>query len=150
MKISGDPYAYRKDKAVPEFDDTGPVVVMDGECVLCSTGARLISGHDKAGEFRICRAQTELGRALLHHYGMKADDPESWLYIVDGSAYTSLDAMIRVGARVGGAGLLLQPLRLVPRPLQDWFYRRLARYRLFGRADICALPDPGVRKRLME
>ncbi|NIJ40945.1 putative DCC family thiol-disulfide oxidoreductase YuxK [Parvibaculum indicum] len=152
MKIAGDTYSYRKDTAVPEFDDTGPVTVMDGECVLCSTGARLIARLDKAGEFRICRAQTELGRALLNHYGMSADDPESWLYIVDGRAFTSFDAMIRVGARVGGAGLLLQPLRLLPRPVQDWFYRRLAhnRYRLFGRTDICALPDPGVRARLME
>ena len=103
-------------------------------------------------QVRICRAQTELGRGLLNHYGMSADDPESWLYIVDGRAFTSFDAMIRVGARVGGAGLLLQPLRLLPRPVQDWFYKRLARnrYRLFGRTDICALPDPGVRARLME
>jgi predicted DCC family thiol-disulfide oxidoreductase YuxK len=48
--------------------------------------------------------------------------------------------------------MALQPLRLLPRPAQDWLYRRLARnrYRLFGRTDICALPDPELRARLME
>ena len=146
------PYSYRTDPTVPSFDDHGPLTVMDGECVLCSVGARLIARFDKAAEFRICRSQTTLGKALLGHYGLSADDPESWLYIVDGQAYTSLDAMIRAGSRVGGTGLLLQPLRLLPRALQDWLYRRLARnrYRLFGRNDMCALPDPALRARLME
>jgi predicted DCC family thiol-disulfide oxidoreductase YuxK len=60
--------------------------------------------------------------------------------------------MILAGARLGGPGWVLQPLRLLPRPAQDWLYRRLARnrYRLFGRTDICALPDPELRARLIE
>lgn len=117
--VSKPPYSYRVEPGVPDFDDRGPVTVMDGECVLCSVGARLIARFDKAGEFRICRSQTTLGGALLRHYGLSPDDPESWLYIVDGQAYTSLDAMTRAGRRIGGVGLLLQPLRLLPRILQD-------------------------------
>ena len=150
--FSNEPYSYRADPTVPAFDDSCPITVMDGECALCCVGARLIARFDKVGEFRICRAQTKLGQSLLHHYGLSANSPESWLYIVDGRAYTSLDAMIRAGGRVGGAGRLLQPLRLMPRPLQDWLYRRLARnrYRLFGRTDMCSIPDPALRARLME
>ncbi|MHA3979694.1 thiol-disulfide oxidoreductase DCC family protein [Halovulum sp. GXIMD14794] len=145
-------YSYRSDPAVPVFDDSGPVTVMDGECVLCSVGARLIARHDRKGEFRICRSQSPLGRALLEHYGMDPADPESWLLIDGGIAHTSLDAMIRAGRRVGGVGLFLQPLQIIPRGVQDWLYRRLARnrYRLFGRTDICAIPDPALRARLME
>ncbi len=150
--VSSTPYSYRADPKVPRFDDAGPVTVMDGECALCSTGARLIARFDNLGEFRICRAQSPLGRALLNHYGLAPDDPESWLYIVDGRAYTSLDAIIRMGRRIGGAGRVLQPLRLLPRPAQDWLYRRLARnrYRLFGRREMCAIPDPALRARLIE
>lgn len=150
--LSKEPYSYRVDPDVPAFDDRGPVTVMDGECALCSVGARLIARFDKAREFRICPAQTKLGQALLLHYGFLPDNPMSWLYIVDGRAYTALDAMIRVGNRVGGAGLLLQPLRLMPRALQEWLYRGLARnrYRLFGRTDMCSIPDPALRARLME
>lgn len=146
------PHSYRSDPTVPAFDDSRPVTVMDGECVLCSIGARLLVRMDKAGEFRICRLQTPLGRSLLLHYGLSPQDPDSWLYLVDGRAFTSLDAIIRVGRRVGGAGWLLQPLRILPRSLQDWLYRRLARsrYRLFGRTDMCSLPDPALRARLME
>ena len=145
-------WSYRDDAAVPAFDDAGPVTVMDGECALCSFGARLIARFDRREEFRICRVQTPLGRALLRHYGLDPDDPESWLFIEEGRAYTSLDGMIRAGRRVGGVGWLLQPLRLIPRGVQDRLYVRLARarYRLFGRAEMCALPDPRLRARLME
>lgn len=145
-------WSYRTDPAVPAFDDSGPVTVMDGECALCSFGARLIARFDRREEFRICRVQTPLGRALLRHYGLNPDDPQSWLFIEDGRAFTSLDGMIRAGRRVGGVGWLLQPLKLIPRGLQDRLYVRLARarYRLFGRTEMCALPDPRLRARLMD
>ena len=145
-------YSYRSNPSVPAVDDSGPVTVMDGECVLCSYGARMIARFDAAEEFRICRAQSELGQALFRHYGLSHQNPESWLFLVDGYAYTSLDAMIRAGRRVGSLGYLLQPLRLIPRAAQDWLYARLARnrYRLFGRTDMCSIPDSALRARLLD
>src|SRR5262249_61540539 len=107
--ISRAPYSYRVDEAVPGFEDTGPVTVMDGECALCSTGARLIARLDKPGEFRVCRAQSELGAALLRHYGLDPDGPENWLYIVDGRAYPSLDGIIRAWTGPRRAGGALHP-----------------------------------------
>jgi len=43
-------------------------------------------------------------------------------------------------------------MRVFPRPTRDWLYRRLTRnrYRLFGRAEMCALPDPELQSRLMQ
>jgi predicted DCC family thiol-disulfide oxidoreductase YuxK len=150
--IPREPFSYRQDTKVPDFNDSGPITVVDGDCALCTVAARLIARFDRALEFRICPLQTELGSALLRHYGLEISDPESWLYIVDGSAYTSLDGMIRAGARVGGAGWLLQPLRLMPASMQDWIYQKIARnrYRLFGRKDMCAVPDPALCARLIE
>ena len=147
-----EPYSYKRDPIVPDFDDSGPVVFMDGDCVLCTTGARLIARLDRKEEFRICPIQTPTGAAVLRHYGLEPDDPTTWLYLADGRAYTSLDAMIRAGTRMGGIGKLLLGLRMLPRPLQDWLYRRLARnrYRLFGRTDMCAVAGPGLRARLMQ
>ncbi len=144
-------YSYRSDPAVPDFDDSGPVTFMDGNCVLCSVGARMIARFDRASEFGICPIQTDLGGAVLAHYGMDPDDPESWLYLVDGAAYGGIDATIRVGARLGGIGLLLQPLRLLPDRGQNWVYGHIARnrYRIFGRTDICRLPDQALRDRLI-
>ena len=43
-------------------------------------------------------------------------------------------------------------LRLLPVRVQDWLYARIARnrYAMFGRDDLCAMPDPDLRRRLVE
>ncbi len=145
-------YSYRNDANVPDFDDTTPIAFMDGTCALCAFGARAITALDKTGDIRICPVQTPLGRAMLQHYEITVDDPETWLYLEDGVVRQGFDAVIRIGRRSGGWGHLLGLLGLLPRPLRRWLYLRLARnrYALFGRADLCALPDPRLRTRLMQ
>src|SRR5262245_34038473 len=145
-------YSYRDDPSVPEFDDSGPIAFMDGECTLCSTSACLIARLDRRNEFRICPVQSQLGKAVLTHYGLDPNDPDSWLYVVDGGAWTSIEAMIRVGRRLGGPGRIASVFSVIPRPLQDWIYRRIARnrYRILGRRRMCAIPDPALRSRLMQ
>jgi predicted DCC family thiol-disulfide oxidoreductase YuxK len=144
-------YSYRSDPDVPAFDDSRPVAFMDGACALCTFGARAIARLDRKQEFRICPIQSPLGRAVLQHYGLDPSDPDSWLYLHEGEAETSLDAIIEVGRRLGGAGRAMSAFYAFPRPVRDWLYRRMARnrYRLFGRAEMCALPDPELRSRLM-
>jgi predicted DCC family thiol-disulfide oxidoreductase YuxK len=144
-------FSYRRDPAVPRFDDRSPIVIMDGRCVLCTRGARLICRLDRAGEFKIVPIDSDLARAILCHYGVHPTDPASWLYLEDGTAYGSIEAIIRVGTRLGGWCRSVQLLRIIPGFLQDWLYRRLAlnRYRLFGRTDLCAVPDPDLRRRLL-
>ena len=95
--------------------------------------------------------QSDVGRALLKHYGLNPADPVSWLYVEHGNAYTSLDAFIRVGVRLGGIWKGLYLLRILPVSLQDILYRLVARnrYNFFGTRDLCALPDPEVQKRLL-
>lgn len=145
------PFSYRQDPDVPGFDHTGPICVMDAHCALCARSARWIARADHRREFRIVPLQSVLGSALMRHYGMDPDDPLSWLYLDQGRATGSLDAVIAVGQRLGGVWHVLRLLRVIPGRLRDRAYRAVARnrYRWFGRADLCSLPDPEVRKRLM-
>ena len=144
-------YSYRDDPNVPEFDDAGPRTVMDAHCALCARGARWIARADNAKAFRIIPMQTPLGAALFAHYGLDPHDPLSWLFLEDGRAYTSLDAIMRVGQRLGGTSRLLSAFRILPRPIQDAAYGLVARnrYRVLGRTDLCAMPDPDVQARLL-
>ncbi|MEL6678557.1 MAG: DCC1-like thiol-disulfide oxidoreductase family protein [Pseudomonadota bacterium] len=151
MPFDAAPYSYRNDPEVPAFDDAGPVAVMDAECAICSWGARMIHRLDRSGTVRICPIQTPLGRALLEHYGLEADDPSTWLFIHGGVAHKDFEAVVFAGRSFGGFGRLTTVLLALPRPLRDWLYQRLARnrYAVFGRGDMCALPDPAFRARLM-
>ena len=145
-------YSYRKDQHVPAFEDDGPCTVMDAHCAVCARGARWIARNDRPGEFRIIPIQSDLGKALLNHYGMDADDPLSWLYLENGAAFSSMDAIIRVGQRLGGVWKGLVIFQILPRGVQDYFYGLLARnrYRLGGKVDMCSLPDAELQKRLMQ
>jgi len=143
------PFSYRD--VLPDFDDAGPRTVMDARCGICAKGARWIARNDTEQAFRIIPMQSDLGAALLGHYGLDEEDPMSWLFLEDGRAYTSLDAVMRVANRLGGGWRLLGALRILPRGLQDAAYGLVARnrYRLFGTADLCNLPDPAIQARLL-
>ncbi|AZV77406.1 DUF393 domain-containing protein [Parasedimentitalea marina] len=151
MYLNRPPYSYRNDHEIPAFTDIGPVCVMDAHCALCARGAKWIAHNDRNTDFKIVPLQSELGRALMTHYGMDPEDPTSWLYLTEGRGYASLDALIRVGHRLGRGWKLLAILRLIPQSLRDILYRSVARnrYRWFGTADLCNLPDAEVQKRLM-
>lgn len=144
-------FSHRADASVPAFDDSGHVVVVDGSCGVCSRGARMLARRDTRQEFSIATSGSDLGRALFLHYGLDPVDPESWLYLREGEALFSLDAVIAVATRLGGSGRLAAVLWVLPKGLRDWLYRRIARnrYRIMGRTDLCALPDPALRKRLI-
>ncbi|QFT96829.1 hypothetical protein FIU85_05920 [Roseovarius sp. THAF8] len=145
------PYSFRDDPAVPGFDDGRIVVVMDAGCALCSRAARRIARLDKEDRVRIAPMQGGLGRALLEHCGLDAEDPASWLMIEEGRAWGSLEGMALLFPRLHWA---YAPMRLVwalPVGLRDWIYARIARnrYAVFGYSDLCALPDAEVHRRLL-
>ncbi|MGH1578397.1 thiol-disulfide oxidoreductase DCC family protein [Planktotalea sp.] len=145
-------YSWRADVAVPKFADTGHLTVMDANCGICAKSARWLARADKGEQFRIIPLQSPLGKALLFHFEIDADDPTSWLYLENGRARTSMDGMISAGTQLGGLSNGLIVFRILPRFAQDWLYRVLARnrYKWFGHADLCALPDPEVQKRLLQ
>jgi predicted DCC family thiol-disulfide oxidoreductase YuxK len=144
-------HSYRDDPDIPNFPDDGPVTVMDAHCALCARGAAWIARHDAAQQFRIIPLQSARGTALMRHYGMDPDDPTSWLLLHEGIAHRSMDAVIKAGALLGGVSRGLAILKVLPPRLRHWIYIKIARnrYRLFGRGDLCNLPDPAVQARLL-
>lgn len=123
---------------------------MDGDCALCSWGARTIARLDSKETFRICPLQSPTGTALALHYGLEPGDAETWLFLKKGVAASGMEAIILIGERLGGVGRLATALRILPRGAREWLYRRIARNRhRFGHSDMCATPDAGLRRRLM-
>lgn len=144
-------FSYRSDPRVPAFDDRVPIALMDAECALCCLGACMIDRLERSGEIRICPVQSVLGQSLMTRYGVRVDNPETWLLLDQGQMLGDFEAMIRVGERSGGWARSLSLLRVVPRTLRNRIYAAIAcnRYRWFGRGDLCGLPTATLRARLM-
>ena len=48
----GQAYSYRHDLAVPDFNDNGPIINFDGDCVFCSGWVKFLLKHDRRGRYR--------------------------------------------------------------------------------------------------
>jgi predicted DCC family thiol-disulfide oxidoreductase YuxK len=144
-------YSYRRDPAVPDFNDDRPIVVFDGYCALCSGWAQFILRHDHRRKYRLMRAQSPVGRALYVHYGLDPEDYETNILIDQGVASFKSEACIRMAEGLGWPWSLARVLRILPRALRDRLYGLVARNRLrvFGRRASCYVPGPGEGDRFL-
>ena len=144
-------FSYRSDPDVPEFPDDNPVLVFDGDCVMCSHSAEFVLARDKEREFRFLAAQSDLGRALFEHFGLNSEDFETFLVLHEGRPYLRSSAALKIAALLGFPWSAFGIFHLVPRVLRDWVYNLIARnrYRLFGRRAQCYLPSPEDAERFL-
>jgi predicted DCC family thiol-disulfide oxidoreductase YuxK len=133
------------------YDARQPLIVFDGVCVFCSGFVQLILRLDREKRFRFATAQSPLGEALFRRHGLRTDDYDSNLAIIEGAAFTKLDSFVAVMAALGRPWRAVKVLLILPRPLRDWLYDRVARnrYALFGRRDSCEIPSAELRERLI-
>jgi predicted DCC family thiol-disulfide oxidoreductase YuxK len=145
------PYSWRADPDVPAFADEHPLIVFDGECMLCSANARFVLGHDRRRRFRLTTAQGRLGAALYRHFGLRADEEGTIIVIEGGRLLTESDAALAIPAGLGWPWRLAAALRIVPRFLRDRPYRWVARnrFRWFGRRDSCWVPGSADSDRIL-
>ncbi|HEY1541319.1 MAG TPA: DCC1-like thiol-disulfide oxidoreductase family protein [Xanthobacteraceae bacterium] len=145
------PYSYRDDPAVPRFADDRPVIIFDGECVLCSGSAQFVIRHDGRKVYRLLAAQTPLGRALYAHFDLDARDYETMIVLADGVALLKSEAVIRIAEGLGLPWSVAAVFRVVPRSWRDRLYGVLARnrLRLLGRREHCYVPAPGDADRFL-
>ncbi|WP_249740833.1 thiol-disulfide oxidoreductase DCC family protein [Agrobacterium rubi] len=147
----GTAYSYRADPVVPDFPDDRPLIVFDGECGFCSRDIDFVLRHDKNALFRFTPAQSELGTALMRHYGYRTDNYETSLLVENGIAYPRSDGVLRVLKLLGGRTSLLAIFRFVPRGLRDRVYDLVARNRMkiAGRRQACRMPTAAERDRFI-
>ncbi|ATQ42095.1 thiol-disulfide oxidoreductase DCC family protein [Caulobacter mirabilis] len=144
-------YSYRDDPAVPAFPDDRPIIIFDGHCVFCSGWARVVLRFDRKGVFRLLPAQTPLGAALYRHYGLDPEDYQTNILIERGEARFKADGSMRMAALLGFPFSLAGVFRLLPIPVADALYDVVAknRFRLFGRSDVCYIPDARYAERVL-
>jgi predicted DCC family thiol-disulfide oxidoreductase YuxK len=126
------------------------VILYDGVCLLCSHWIRFVAARDH-GRFRFTAIQSGYGARLAHRLGIDPADPDTNAVIHRGTAHFKSDGALTVLSQLSGwswAGML----RKLPAALRDPVYNLIARnrYRIFGRSDVCVVPDATMRARVIE
>lgn len=128
-----------------------PILIFDGDCVLCSANARFVLKHDQRGYFRLAAMQGERGAALMRDAGLDPADPETIILIEGEQVRRDSDAVLAIYEGLGWPWKAARIARIIPRPLRDLIYRWVARnrYRLFGRREQCFVPRAEWKERLL-
>jgi len=138
------------------------LLLYDGVCALCNGVVQFLMKRDRLDRFRYAPLQSGLGREVLSRFDIH-EFPNGVMLLTDALSprehlYQRSDAVAAalelLGGPAGSGGFwrrVGRALRLLPRPLRDWGYGIIARfrYRLFGRYDTCPIPPPEQRERLL-
>ncbi len=152
MRASGSAYAYRDDPSVPSFDDSKPLVIFDGECVLCSGGVQWMIARDPRGETKFAAIQEPVPRALYAHYDLDADAFDTFMVLMEGRPYLRWRGICAAGRLLPAPWSWLGALgRIVPDFIGNRIYDLVQRNRIgwFGARSTCFIPDSTMRRRFL-
>lgn len=124
------------------MEPSGPVLLFDGECGLCSRCVGLLLALDRKRRLKFAALQGSAAQAFLRERGWSTTDFESAIFVADWSRRGELaaafktDALLAALVALGGLWRLAAVVRFVPRGWRDGFYAWVARRRrkIFGPA----------------
>ncbi|MGN7476768.1 thiol-disulfide oxidoreductase DCC family protein [Solibacillus silvestris] len=126
------------------------IVLFDGECNFCDASVQFIIMRDRKALFQFASLQSDVGAALLKQYEVP-ENTDSIVFVEDGKYYTESTAALKIARNLSGLWKLFYAFIVVPKPVRDLVYRRIAknRYKWFGKKQECLLPSPEQRKRFL-
>lgn len=140
----------RTDPAVPPFDDSTPLIIFDGHCVLCARGVQWMLARDPQGTSRFAAIQDALPQALYRHYGLDPHRFDTFMVLADGRPYVRWAGVLAAARTMPLPWRWLGRLgRIVPAFIGDRIYDWVQRNRIawFGSREQCFIPDTKQRAR---
>ena len=136
--------------APPPLTQPTHTLLYDGDCGLCDRTVQFIFRRNRHHAFTLTAQQSPAGQQALRRLGLPSS-PSSVVVVRHSLStpaprdivFTRSAAVIEIYSTIGGGWRLLATcLWLIPRPVRDFGYGLIARwrYRFFGRARSCMLP----------
>lgn len=124
-----------------------PILLFDGECILCNNVVQWAWRHDKKGNIRYATLQSQLAEDLPND----AQGLSTVVLIKNGKRYTRSSAVIELLRSIGGVWSLITITHIIPKGIRDYLYDWIAanRYRWFGKKDSCMMPPVGWAERFI-
>jgi predicted DCC family thiol-disulfide oxidoreductase YuxK len=133
------------------------IVLYDGVCGLCNRAVQFLLKRDRHDRFRFASLQSDFAANLLQRHGINYTKLDTVYAVLNhGETNEKLlakgDAFLFFAKVLGGIWSVARLGSVIPRPIRNWLYDFVAanRYRVFGKAESCMLPDPASRHKFLE
>ncbi len=127
------------------------IILFDGVCNFCNGIVNFVFRNDRDEAFSFSPIQSAAGQEILKLHGYDPNNFDTFFLIRDGRAYVKSDAALLVVKSLRKPWRWLSALWIVPRPIRNFVYSKIAasRYRIFGKMNECMLPNEAQKKRFI-
>lgn len=125
------------------------IVVFDGVCNFCNGAVNFIIARDTHNKFVFTPMQSDFGKKLVEQYSITNVGVDTFLLVKNQKCHIWTDAALEITKDLSGFWFMFNLLRVIPRPVRDFFYRLFARnrYTLFGKSEHCMIPTKELRSK---
>ena len=127
------------------------ILLFDGVCNLCSSLVQFTVKRDPGKKFHFAAIQSKEGRKILEEHHLPTREIDTFVFVDGSRCFIKSAAGLNVLRVLGGFWALFYIFILVPSPIRDLIYDRLAkiRYRIFGKKGQCMVPTPDLKDRFL-
>ena len=92
--------------------------------------------------------QSDKAKELTDKFGLDITSLDTFVLVVGDKLYSKSTAALLVCKELKSPIKILYPLIILPKFLRDFIYDLIAKYRykIFGRRDVCYIPENGTEK----
>lgn len=123
------------------IDKTNNVILYDGICNLCNGTMTFLRKIDSKKMLKMIPLQSAEGKVLLESFSLSSFALSSVVFIHGDALYLKSSAVLHIMKELKNGWSVMYVLIYIPRPLRDFFYGLIAKYRykLFGTSPTCSV-----------
>jgi len=127
------------------------IILFDGVCNFCNATVNTIIKYDTFNHFKFAAQQSEAGEKILKESGYKGEDFNSVLLLKNNQVFTKTDAVIEVCKLLTGMPRIFIFLQYIPKPIRDFGYSIIAKYRyaFFDKRTACMVPTTAQKNKFI-
>ena len=128
------------------------LILFDGICNLCNSSVQYVIKHDSKDKFMFTALQSEVGQQIIKEYNIDTAKTNSiLLYTPEVGISSKSMAALKIAFQLGFPNNLLCVFFIIPPFVRNYVYDYIAknRYKWFGKAESCMMPDPEVQQRFI-
>lgn len=127
------------------------IIFYDGVCNLCNASVQFLVKRDTHKNLYYAHLQSDFAKGMVASSNLKPDALESLILVEHGKIYSHSTGVLRAMKHLRRPWRWLGILLVVPIPIRDFIYTRIAkhRYQWFGQAETCMLPSSEIKQRFL-